>query len=496
MEDKNNELVVIRRHNNVVDAPEKGTMSLFERQILLYLQGIGYGSGEREFEIDIREFKLPGKSLTTGQKTSLDKACQRLNAAQIREPSLTDKGKLKYENPKLAKIDSVSSIKYINVFSEIELNFKLGKIKAVFNDKFLPYLSRMDSHYTSYLFSDIKVLRKPNSARIYELIERGLDIYNSREFGVNEFLDLLGYPARSSYRKQFREIRRRILDPCLEEITEKTKVNATWEITGKRGNSISKFSINWTLKGEKVTEIGETIKDVEHEEVTSDPGPDVSELKRLVSLGLLSKSVLEQVEEAKQKEKTQKTQKASEELSKPQPSKKGEEKSFEIRSLKVLELYAEKVLDEKIDSSYKTKLYAVIEKYAEKMLSSNQFKNKSHAINSINKSLASLLDQFEDQFDIKELIRVINTGAMTNELYLSNLINEKQVYKSAQTSIDYSTESENTNTSSPVDYIKQQLQIETADAERILYKYKMKCNKEGLKLSAGGLIEFLSNFKS
>lgn len=307
MNSKENELVVIRRHNNVVDAPEKGTMSLFERQILLYLQGVGYGTNKREFEIDINEFKLPGKRLTTGQKTSLDKACERLNAAQIREPLLSEDGTLKYFDPKTAPISAVKKIKYIPVFSEITLDFETNTIKAIFNDRFLPYLSRMDSHYTSYLFKDIKILRKANSARLYELIERGIGKYNSREFLVSDFLDLLGYPEKSTYRKSFREVNRRILEPCCKELTEKTRVNVTWEVSGKKGNTTTKIKILWQLKSEVQALEQNEAEDIKDVEVISSTVSDVDntddykdELSDLINQGLLSQEVIDQINKAKE----------------------------------------------------------------------------------------------------------------------------------------------------------------------------------------------------
>lgn len=245
---KADKLLVVRRHNQVIDSPEKGTMKALERKMMLYLMGKAFKTKKYSLSVSLEVFNFSGR-MTSGKKQVIHEACQRLASALVIQPVVTDDGKL------IGKIEDYSSIKYIPMFNEITLEVSNNLISAEFNIKIVPFLSEFEDNYTSYYFDEIKFLRKSHAIKIFELVQRGFPKYSSKEITVEHFLDSLGYPKKSNYRKGFKEIKRSILDPSCVELSNKTRFKVSWKKGVIHKKTVKTIILHWELKKDLKKEV-------------------------------------------------------------------------------------------------------------------------------------------------------------------------------------------------------------------------------------------------
>lgn len=90
----------------------------------------------------------------------------------------------------------------------------------------VPHLFGLEVHFTRYKLWQASALRSTYSWRLFELLQSWLStgLYEST---IDDFCLAMDVP--DSYRKNFKEIRTRVIEPAIRELTEKNNMAITWQ---------------------------------------------------------------------------------------------------------------------------------------------------------------------------------------------------------------------------------------------------------------------------
>lgn len=125
----------------------------------------------------------------------------------------------------------------------------LGEFMIEFNEDVMPYIAQLKNNFTSFLLENFGNLKTEHSLRLYEILSRYS--YNGGEILELDYLKRqLGIEGKY---KQYKELKRRVLEPAVKEISKKTNLMVSYE-TIRKGRSINKikFSIFDKRKAEKI----------------------------------------------------------------------------------------------------------------------------------------------------------------------------------------------------------------------------------------------------
>lgn len=111
----------------------------------------------------------------------------------------------------------VSSAKYADGEGWIELRF---------TPEIAPHVLALRQSFTSYKLKDIANLDTTHSWRLYELLRSWLStgVYSPT---IEEFHESMNVTA--SFKKDFSDLRRKIIEPAVKAINEKTDLQVSWE---------------------------------------------------------------------------------------------------------------------------------------------------------------------------------------------------------------------------------------------------------------------------
>ncbi len=121
-----------------------------------------------------------------------------------------------------------------------------GKVELSFSSKVKPYLGQLKSHFTSYRLDEIKRFKSGHAIRLYELLQQ-FKKTGIREISVQKFKQ--SYDIEAQYPK-FAELRRRVIDPAVKEINQKSNIEVTWDPM-KRGRTIHAIRFNFHEKSQR-----------------------------------------------------------------------------------------------------------------------------------------------------------------------------------------------------------------------------------------------------
>ena len=111
-----------------------------------------------------------------------------------------------------------------------------GHVVIRFHGKIAPYLLGLEREFTQYKLSSAAHLRSMYSWRLLELLAQfqktGLVL-----IGYDEFCDALDVPE--SCRKDFAQLRRRVIEPAVAELKAKNGIDVEWEGTKPGGRKIT-----------------------------------------------------------------------------------------------------------------------------------------------------------------------------------------------------------------------------------------------------------------
>lgn len=126
-----------------------------------------------------------------------------------------------------------------------------GVVRLTFNSEMTPHLVMLKREFTSYRLSQASALRSLYSWRLFELIMQFRRTGLLR-ITVEDFCHAVEAPATAQ--GNFGELRRRIIEPAVAELTAKNGLQIEWSAT-KAGRKVSclefKFSVARPSKKEK-----------------------------------------------------------------------------------------------------------------------------------------------------------------------------------------------------------------------------------------------------
>jgi len=128
----------------------------------------------------------------------------------------------------VVKIRWITSIRYKDQEGEVSLSF---------NPEIARLLVQLKKHFTSYQLSKAAALRSTYSWRLFESLERFRDT-GIWEVDIDRFHTIMETPK--SYRRNFNDTRRFVIDPALSELAAKTNISAKVE-TIRKGRKISRL---------------------------------------------------------------------------------------------------------------------------------------------------------------------------------------------------------------------------------------------------------------
>jgi len=114
------------------------------------------------------------------------------------------------------------------IFSTCKYKSREGMIEAKFNQDARPYLLQLRDHFTQYRLRQAIPLSTPYAIRTYEIakmIERPGE-RRSRQIPVGRFRKMFGLEDKYA---RHRDMRRRVIDPSVEQVNEKTDVDVRCE---------------------------------------------------------------------------------------------------------------------------------------------------------------------------------------------------------------------------------------------------------------------------
>lgn len=100
-----------------------------------------------------------------------------------------------------------------------------GWIEFEISSKLESELLRLKEQFTQYYLKNISKLKSQYSIRIYELLKQYLEV-GKREESIESLRVMLG--LQNEY-KEYRDIKRRILEPAYKEISQKTDISYKWK---------------------------------------------------------------------------------------------------------------------------------------------------------------------------------------------------------------------------------------------------------------------------
>lgn len=120
-----------------------------------------------------------------------------------------------------------------------------GFIRLTFNQEMTPHLVMLKKEFTSYRLSQASALRSLYSWRLFELLMQFRDKGLLR-ISVDDFCHAVEAPATAQ--ANFGELRRRIVEPAVNELNTKNGLQVDWEAT-KQGRKVA--LLTFTFKPQK-----------------------------------------------------------------------------------------------------------------------------------------------------------------------------------------------------------------------------------------------------
>lgn len=230
---KNNLIV---KSNKVVEAGYELTTNE-QRLILLGISMIPKGQDVNAivgYEITAQEF---GQAYNIHPKTAYREL--REAASRLYERSIIIKNE-----QQTAKVRWVNSVIVDNpYFPDVLADENWKRVVIFFNPQIMPYLANLRDNFTRYLQSDISNVSGSYTIRFYEFIRQYLSI-GKREITIDELRFMLNignkYPL-------FYDFKKRVIEPSIKEINEKTPVHASYDLV-KKGKTVVSIVLKFKEK--------------------------------------------------------------------------------------------------------------------------------------------------------------------------------------------------------------------------------------------------------
>lgn len=219
---------LIYKDNKIIEASYK--LSLTEQRIVLLAisQVNSYEklTEEKLFTITANEYSLVFSITKDEAFREMKKAMRYLSQRWVK---VIDDGNETDEISWISKRSSISSNQSITIRFTADIS---------------PYLSSLKGNYTNYRLFNVSGMNSVYSIRIYELMMRWKDSRHTT-LTIEQLRDRLqlttkGYSA-------FGNIKQKIIDPSINEITQCSDINANYELI-KKGKKVEAIKFNFQFK--------------------------------------------------------------------------------------------------------------------------------------------------------------------------------------------------------------------------------------------------------
>jgi len=139
------------------------------------------------------------------------------------------------------------------IFSTCKYKSREGMIEAKFNEDARPYLLQLREHFTQYRLRQAIPLSTPYAIRTYEIakmIERPGE-RRSRQIPISRFRQM--FSLEDKYERHS-DMRRRVIDPSVEQVNEKTDVDVRCEDVRDGQTPIA---LQWTVESADTAQEGD-----------------------------------------------------------------------------------------------------------------------------------------------------------------------------------------------------------------------------------------------
>ncbi len=263
---QSNELNEVRKSNRLIEARYR--LTLGEQRLILHLCSLIHSTDEdfKSYEIRVKDF---AKMFNLEKRNNIYKAVE--DAAKELAGKRLD-------------ISRDGKEIYVSWLSYVEYVEGSGIVKVEFHRSLKPYLLQLQEYgnFTKFQMNHVVSFKSQYSIRIYELLKaeafKAKQGKFNRYFRLEDFRLILGI-AKNEY-DVFSNLRRKVIDPAVEEVSEHTDLEIEEVRYGRIGRKIT--DITFVVKIRTVDELP-TLQ----LEMTEEPPKEQAHpiIERLVSLG-------------------------------------------------------------------------------------------------------------------------------------------------------------------------------------------------------------------
>lgn len=128
-----------------------------------------------------------------------------------------------------------------------------GWVELHWHPDILAHLTGLKKHFTSYRLAQASALRRVSSWRLLELLMRFQET-GSAEYSVEDFMQAVSAPP--SLHKDFAQLRRRVIEPAVAELREKSKLLIEWQPI-KAGRKVKALHFDFMPNPQGALDFGE-----------------------------------------------------------------------------------------------------------------------------------------------------------------------------------------------------------------------------------------------
>lgn len=229
-----NTKALVVKDNRLVEASY--TLSLVEQRIVL--MAIAW-SRQNDLELSCDTWvELQACEYADMYKITLDAAYKQLSNAceSLQERKIKIMGV-----DRLTRAPAVYKSKWVTDAIYVQ---DVGVVRLKFSEMLVPYVSDLNTHFTSYAIGSVSSLSTGYAIRMYELLAQYKTI-GSRKILIGDLKDYLECDTPAYDRLD--NFRRRVIDPALEQINDCTDLTCTYE-TNKLGKRVVGFDFKIQIK--------------------------------------------------------------------------------------------------------------------------------------------------------------------------------------------------------------------------------------------------------
>ena len=263
---QHNERNEVRKSNQLIEARYR--LTLGEQRLILHLCSLIHSSDKdfKSYEIRVKDF---AKMFGLEKRNNIYKAVE--NAAKELAGKRLD-------------ISRDGKEIYVSWLSYVEYVEGSGIVKVEFHRSLKPYLLQLQEYgnFTKYQVNHVVSFKSQYSIRLYELLKQKAFTAEKRKFSrcfeIESFRSILGI-AVNEY-EVFSNLRRKVIEPAIEEVSEYTDLEITDVHYGKTGRKVT--NITFEVEIRQADEIQALQLEMEEEPPKEQPHPLV---ERLINLG-------------------------------------------------------------------------------------------------------------------------------------------------------------------------------------------------------------------